>query len=409
MRGLTGATPLNSSNPLFTVALAAFSSMASMRACDSLLPSLADEFSVTLGTAAYTISVFAVAYGVAQIILGPAGDRFGKPRVIGWAAVVCALANIGVAMSGSLDQAVAWRVLAGGAAGGIVPLSLALIGDRVPYESRQVVLARLMTATLMGMIAGQWVGGMLADAMGWRTVFLGLAGLFSLAALPAFNTHRRERALPSPTQTASKGNFFNQLRQVLRNPWARCILAAVGLEGAFVYAAMSFVPSYLHHAFGLSLGEAGAVMALFAVGGLLYAVGAPTLIRRLGEVGLVQASGWSLALAMGALTFAPSWHWGMLACLLGGLGLYFLHSVLQTHATQMLPDLRGTAVASFVIFLFVGQSIGVVAAAEVVDRVSPRWVFAASMLVLPAVALWFSRKLRRRAQAAASANRERTS
>jgi uncharacterized membrane protein YfcA len=75
----------------------------------------------------------------------------------------------------------------------------------------------------------------------------------------------------------------------------------------------------------------------------------------------------------------------------------------------MLPDLRGTAVASFVIFLFVGQSIGVVAAAEVVDRVSPRWVFAASMLVLPAVALWFSRKLRRRAQAAASANRERTS
>ncbi|MEN9762672.1 MAG: hypothetical protein RI906_2498 [Pseudomonadota bacterium] len=403
MRRLSGATPLNPSNPLFTVALAAFSSMASMRACDSLLPSLADEFSVTLGTAAYTISAFAIAYGLAQILLGPAGDRFGKPRVIGWAAVICALSNGGVALSGSLDQAIAWRVLAGSAAGGIVPLSLALIGDRVPYEGRQVMLARLMTATLLGMITGQWVGGMLADAVGWRAVFGGLAALFSLAAIPAFNTHRRERALPRPERSVSKGGFFTQLSYVLRNPWARCVLAVVGLEGAFVYAAMSFVPSYLHHSFDLSLGEAGAVMALFAVGGLLYSIGAPSLIRRLGEAGLARAGGWCLALAMGALSFAPSWHWGMPACLLGGLGLYFLHSVLQTHATQMLPDLRGTAVATFVIFLFLGQALGVAAAAEVVDRVSPRWVFAASMLVLPMIALWFSAKLRQRGKPEATA------
>lgn len=394
-----GVLTLNTSNPLFTVALAAFSSMASMRACDSLLPSLASEFSTTLGSAAYTISAFAIAYGLAQVILGPAGDRFGKPLVVGCAAVICALANIGVAMSGSIDTAIAWRTLAGAASGGIVPLSIALIGDRVPYEGRQEVLAQLMTATLSGMVTGQWIGGLVADAFGWRTVFFGLAVLFTLAALPPFSAYRAERALPRPVLDPARGGFFAQVGTVIRNPWARCVLVVVGLEGAFVYAATSFVPSHLHRAFGLSLGEAGAVMALFAAGGLVYSMSAPKLIRRLGEAGLAQAGGWCLAVAMAMLTFAPSWYWGMPACLLGGLGLYMLHSVLQTHATQMLPDLRGTAISTFVIFLFVGQSLGVAAAAEVVDRVSPRWVFAASMLILPVVALWFSSRLRQRARA----------
>ena len=68
---------------LLAIGLAGFASMASMRACDSVLPALAAGFSVTTSAAAQTISGFAIAYGVMQFFLGPLGDRLGKPRVIG--------------------------------------------------------------------------------------------------------------------------------------------------------------------------------------------------------------------------------------------------------------------------------------------------------------------------------------
>ena len=145
------------------IGLAGFASMASMRACDSVLPALASGFSATTSAAAQTISGFAIAYGVMQFFLGPLGDRLGKPRVIGWAVMACACANVGIALSDSLDAIIAGRVLAGAAGGGIVPLSLAHIGDTVTYERRQVALSRLLLATISGMVAGQWLGGVIAQ------------------------------------------------------------------------------------------------------------------------------------------------------------------------------------------------------------------------------------------------------
>lgn len=71
-----------------------------MRVCDTLLPALATEFSVTVGQAARVIFVFAVAYGVFQLCFGPLGDRYGKLRIIAlcalaWTPAACTLAGFG--------------------------------------------------------------------------------------------------------------------------------------------------------------------------------------------------------------------------------------------------------------------------------------------------------------------------
>src|SRR5690606_6110026 len=68
-----------------------FASIASMRACDTLLPALATEFSVTVGQAARVIFVFAVASGVFQLCFGPLGDRYGKLRIIALCALACVI------------------------------------------------------------------------------------------------------------------------------------------------------------------------------------------------------------------------------------------------------------------------------------------------------------------------------
>jgi MFS family permease len=121
---------------------------------------------------------------------------------------------------------------------------------------------------------------------------------------------------------------------VLRDRWARWILVITLLEGALVFSSMAFVPSFLHDTFGLSPGQAGAVMALYAGAGLVYTPLARHVIRRLGERGQALVGACTIAVGTALLAASPAWGWAVPACLLTGLGFFMLHSTLQTHATQ---------------------------------------------------------------------------
>ena len=79
-----------------------------------------------------------------------------------------------------------------------------------------------------------------------------------------------------------------------------------------------------------------------------------------------------------------------------GLGFYALHNTLQTNATQMTPQARGTAVAIFSSAIYLGQTAGVAVSALIIDRSGAAPLFVATALALPALAWWFARELRRR-------------
>lgn len=393
------ATTPSPALPLLVVCLASFSSLASMRACDSLLPMLAHDFATSAGAAAKTVSAFALAYGVVQFLVGPLGDRHGRLRVMATACVLAALANVAVMLAPTLPAMTAARVLAGAASGGIVPLSLALIGDAVAFERRQSTLAQLMLATNMGMMAGLWLGGMLAEALGWRAVFATLACGFAVVAVALLRAATRAGRRPPglASQTGGGMQALGGFVEVLRIRWARWVVALVGLEGALVFSTIAFVPTFLHDRFGLSLGQAGAVMALYAAAGLAYAPLAGRLAQALGS--RRQAIGGASAIGLGAalLALSPHWAFAMPACLLAGFGFFMLHSTLQLHATQMAPERRATGISLFVISLFAGQSVGVSLAAWVVDHASVRAVFACTALTLPLLGLALRHALARHA------------
>lgn len=380
---------------LWLLGACAFTSMASMRVCDSLLPALASDFSITLGKTTGVISGFTLAYGVLQLFYGPLGDRYGKLRVIGLAALASTAGNMAAAMSPSLDWLVASRVLSGAAAAGIIPLTMAWIGDSVAYEDRQAVLAQLLGATVSGMIGGQWLGGLVGEMLGWRAAFAVLAALF-LASGWLLVVRSRGMALPQPAGFARAG--FSTAG-VLRLPWPRRVLGITSLEGAFAFGALTFIPTYLQTRFGLEMATAGALAALYGVGGLVYSGCARHLIRRLGESGLARLGGLALGAALATLAWLPSWGWAGPACLVAGFGFYALHNTLQTNATQMAPQARGTAVALFACMLFLGQTVGVLAAATVVEHFDASFVFAGSALGLLIVGTTWSAliELRRKA------------
>ncbi len=354
-------------NSLLVMALAGFSSMVAMRMCDPMLVVLGQEFQVTTGEASLVVSAFAVAYGVMQLFYGPLGDRFGKLRVISLAALACAIFSAITSMAPSLNMLVVMRAFMGATAAGIIPLTLAWIGDQVAYDRRQETLARLMGATVSGMMVGLWFGGFAAENLGWRTAFMVVSAFFATAAVFLL---RKARSVPppAPTTTGFMGAFANTF-ELLRNRRVQQVLGATIVEGALIFGAMAFIPTHLHQQFDMSVVFAGTVMMLYGVGGLIYSQLARRWMGWLGgERGLVRTGASLIVLGLLTLAWTHQQAMGMLACFMTGFGFYMLHNTLQTQATQMAPHARGTAVTLFACMLFFGQSAGVLAMSFGVDQ-----------------------------------------
>lgn len=378
------------------LSLAAFFSGAALRICDGLLPRLAADFGITPGTAGRVVLTFAIAYGIAQLGFGPLGDRYGKARLVCGALLGSAIGATACALATGFDALVMLRVLWGLSAAGVIPLGMAWVGDAVPYEQRQATLARLLMGTLSGMMAGQLAGGLFADSSyGWRGAFGTLAvGYLAVGALLLVRL-RRIPAAP-PVRTQGRFGFARQLASVVAVPWARVVLLSALAEGIFLIGPMAFLPAYLHHRFGLALSSASAMIALYAVGGLVYAMAARHIVRRFGEVRMVWAGGIGIGAGFIAFYLMPVGWIAAPAALGMGFATYLFHNTLQTNATQMVPAARGSAMAVFASCLFSGQALGVTLAGLAFDHVGAAALLLVPALAMPLAGAGFATALRRR-------------
>ena len=375
---------------VFLLSLAAFASSASLRATDPLLPLIGGEYGVTTGAASAAVTAFALSYGLLQIVCGPLGDRYGRYRTIAAAALVSAFGSAACAAAPTLDALIAARFVSGATIGAFIPLALAWIGDTVAYERRQPLLARFLVGQMAGVAFGTAAAGWLGENFGWRTIFLAMAALLLLISVLLF---LEIRANPLAGHAgAGRGSMRESVRRMpdlLRQRRLRVLLGTAFVEGALIFGALAFVAVYLQREFGVGPGLAGTLVAAYAAGGMVYAIIARRAVRRLGERGLVAAGGAALTLGYFGLALAPSTLVATLAIAALGAGFYMMHTTVQIHVTQVAPEERGSAVALFATFLFLGQATGVWLAARVVDAAGMRPVFIFAALGLAALAAAF--------------------
>jgi predicted MFS family arabinose efflux permease len=392
-------TPHALRRTLVLLSLAAFVSAAALRLCDSMLPALASSFGKTIGQAALVITAASVAYGCFQLLFGPLGDRYGKLHVIAWASLASTLGALGSAASGSFDALLVARALTGATTAALIPLSMAWIGDAVPFAQRQSILAKLMSGQIFGLVSGQALGGLFADLFGWRWAFAVLAASYFAVGLLLL------RAVPRTAASAeAKAHtpMAERIRLVLRTPAAPALLVTVFFEAMMTFGVLAFAPSFVHQRFGISLFHAGAIVASFGLGGLLYTLFARRWVASLGPSRLPPTGGLLQGLAFTMLVLSPHWSVSVLACIVAGLGFYQFHNTLQTQATQLVATARGTAVSMFAACFFLGQASGAFVGASVVDHYGAGWLFATAALVLPLLGGLFGRRLARSASAGLS-------
>jgi MFS transporter, YNFM family, putative membrane transport protein len=400
----TGAPSAALVRSILLLSVAAFASSISMRICDPMLPRLAEQFGVDLTAVSAVVTWFAVGYGALQLLWGPIGDRVGKFRLCMWATATAALASLGCALAPDLFWLTMARLAAGGVAAAIIPLSLAWIGDVVAFEYRQPVLARFMAGSIMGVVSGQLVGGLLADTLGWRSAFAALSVVFIAAAallareLPTVRrlTAAAKNASPEHAQARPRGTLAQNYLAVLRDSWVRQMLTLVGLEGLLVFGPLALIPASLHERLALPVWATGLIASGFALGGLAYTSIARRLIARLGEQGLAITGAGLLAVGMPLMAVGSVWPVCFAGCLIMGLGFYSMHNTMQAHGTQMAPRQRGLGVGLFAFCFFAGQSSGVALAAQLVARVGFKPVFLGCAVAIALLGAAFRMALTRR-------------
>ena len=237
------------------LSVAAFTSSASLRATDPLLPLIAEDYGVTTGAAAAAVTAFALAYGLLQVVCGPLGDRYGRYRTIAAAAFVSAFGSAACAAAPDMPTLIAARFVAGATIGAFIPLSLAWIGDSFPYEQRQPVLARFLIGQMVGIGFGAAAAGWLAERFGWRAIFVLLAAVLLLIALLIALEARRQ---PRPVARGGIAQSFARMPRLLAERSVRGLLAIGFSEGLLIFGALAFVALHFQRRFGVGPGAAGA-------------------------------------------------------------------------------------------------------------------------------------------------------
>jgi MFS transporter, DHA1 family, inner membrane transport protein len=338
------------------IAFVVFASSLFMRSTDPVIPQIAAGLNVEPATAALLTTGFTLPYALVQPMLGALADMFNKARLMLLSMFVVTAATVVCGMANNFETLFGARVVAGLAAGGVIPISFALIGDNFPVAERQVAMGRLLFAIMTGNLLGATLAGVVADLVGWRGVFFAIGGFgaFALAAaVPGFRgisgtvTGRFDLSVLVP-------NY----RTIFRNPLAKICFGAVFLEGAFMYGCFPYIATMLQQAGETRASIAGIVIAGFGIGGALYGVTVSRLLPWLGEQRMMRLGGLALGFCLVVIAARVPWPAEFANFALLGLGFYMLHAVIQIYASELAPLARGSSMALHSCFFFLGQAVG---------------------------------------------------
>lgn len=341
---------------LFVLGLGGLVSALSVRIVEPMVPLLASDLHVDVHSIAILSSAFTLPYALGQPFLGPLGDARGKERIIVACLIVVALALLASALTPDYPVLFACRVVAGLASGGIIPLQLALIGDTSSMATRQVAISRYLVMVVSGQIIGAPMAGLVSDFFGWRAVFACAMVAVAAVAFLSFRALRPDRS--KPVAARAPISIRDGYAKVLANPKARICYSAVFLEGLFVFGYFPYVSVGLiaNHLGGVR--EGGFVIGGIGIGGVLFSLLAGRLLGRFGRRRVMILGGVIMLIAFLADGQVLAWQAQLLAFAGVGTGFYMLHSALQTEATELAPEVRGSAVALHAFFFFIGQAVG---------------------------------------------------
>ncbi len=370
-----------------------------------LLPLVAADLGVPVAVAAAAATSYFVGYGVMQFGWGIVSDRIGRVATMRLSLVIAGLAACASALAPTLGALVLLRALTGAGFAAVVPGSLIYLGDTLDVRHRQRPLTDIMRAMAVGMALATVAAAAIAEVVDWRATFA-VPGVLALAAaaaavlpepLPgpapvrgasaAADPHAGPAPPSSPGRPTPVRSGAGRVREVVRSRWGPLVCAFVFVEGIVILGALPLLPAVLQEG-GTSVVASGLVVAGYGAAMALWTPAVKSLVGRV-PAHVLMAVGAVLGVAGNLLLVLTTEPWSVLlaSVLLAGTWS-FLHSTMQTWATEVVPQARAAMISLFATALFLGSAIGTAAGSALLgaDRVGLFFgLSAAGLAILGAV------------------------
>ena len=321
-----------------------------------LTPRLAQVLNSSTSTIGLAVPAYLIPYGLMTLLWGPLSGRLGRRPVILASLAMFVVLTAATAMADAAGPFVLLRLLTALGASAVVPVSLVLIGDLVPFQRRGQALGWLFGGMAGGIAVGSSTGALLEPIVGWQGLFLLVAALtvpvlLALASPRLLPGRPRAQPAPSPRQIA------RGYAALLRLPRGRRTYAFVLLNGMLHSGVYSWMGLYLDRRFGLGPVAIGLTLLGYGVPGLLLGTRIGRIAdmhgrRRLIPAGVAVAAGCALLLAAPLPLFAVA-----IVVLVLSLGYDMTQPPLAGIVTD-LPGHRELAMGLNVFTLFVGLGVG---------------------------------------------------
>ena len=344
----TSPSATSPTRPPVAVALAAFTSSVDRFGISPLLVLLAVDFGAPLSATVAIASVYFLTYGLSQPLWGMLSDTFGRLSIMRIAltgALICGLTS---AFAPNLVLLTIARALTGGFFGAIVPAAITYVGDTTALRNRQSALSDLMAAVAVGTAMATAAAGIVGQVLSWRVVFALSATLALASLVPLFR-------LIEPSHDQRTG-VLAALKLLFTEKWALFVVSLAFVEGALVLGILTLLAPALEFQ-GVETSLAGLSVAAYGVATLVFSRLVRPITARLTGPRVLLIGGFSLVVGLGVVAVHLSVVTVVIAALLLGGTWAFMHTGLQSWATQVVPEARGMAVAFFAGALFAGSAV----------------------------------------------------
>ncbi|MEV7090959.1 Cmx/CmrA family chloramphenicol efflux MFS transporter [Streptomyces sp. NPDC093085] len=314
--------------PLYLLSLAVFAMGTSEFMLAGLLPAIAADLDITVGTSATLTSAFAAGMVVgAPLMAGFARNWPRRSALLGFVGVFAA-AHAVAAVTSSFPLLVATRVVAALANAGFLAVALTAAATLVAPDRKGRALAVLLSGTTAATIAGVPGGALLGAVFGWRATFWAVAALCVPAALgilrgiPATTVRVPHTQPPSSPTPSTSPSLRSELAE-LRRPGLVRVMVVGALVNAATFASFTFLAPVVTGTAGLGDLWVPVALVLFGAGsfagvtvagrladrypGRTLATGGPLLLLGWPALAVLAEHPWpllGLVLVQGALSFA---------------------------------------------------------------------------------------------------------
>src|SRR3984957_13439093 len=200
--------------PIIALALSAFAIGTAEFVIMGLLPQVAGNLSVSIPTAGWLVSGYALGVFIGAPIMAIVTQKLPHRTALMALMGIFILGNVLCALSPSYDFLMAARIITALCHGAFFGIGAVEAASLVPEHRRAQAVALMFTGLTLANVLGGPLGTALGQAAGWRATFWGVAilGVASLIALYVL--------LPRHEKSGDHPNMLRELTAIKAPAWA---------------------------------------------------------------------------------------------------------------------------------------------------------------------------------------------